>query len=746
VSKTRRLLTNFSKGELSPLLEGRSDLAAYFEGGKTIENWKIMRQGGLRRWEGTRFVKEVKDSSKDTILWPFEFSVDDSYILEVGDLYLRVYKNKAPVLNGGVHVEVVTPFLVADIRAIHMTQSADVLFLFHSSYQQRKLSRVSDTNWALSLTVSTPPPSFEADTDIAGGTATLTPGATTGEGVTFTASAAVFLAADDGRQIIFGASRAVITAFTDTSHVVADILDAFPDTNPIAAGLWLLRLSPQTTLDPNKKGPVGAQATLVAALGAFRTADVGKFIAIYGGIIKITKRTSVTSISGTILSLLSESTTADPPAAAAGNWTLEDASWSTARGWPRTGEFFQGRLYQASTASQPVTFWGSRADNYDNNAVGITAEDAVEYTIASRQVNRLEWIIENNKALFIGTNGSEQKASGSGADNALIGGDTIPGVDRLATNGCMPIQPIMARKSILYIDRSRRKVLLMGFDLESDGETDKEISVGAEHITTSGVRLGALALEKRLDPRLYFDREDGTLVSMTFFPEQKVVAFSRRVTAGTFESRAVIPTAGGGDDQVWVVAKRTINGQTKRFVECFEPMHEDLAARNWPSLQTDCALVLTGVTGTSLTGLSHLEGATVDVVKNNSFIGQFVVTTGAVTLAEALVAGDVCEVGLHYESTAVTMRPAIEGAVIEGLPRSWDSLFVRVKDTKGGTVNGEALVYAPSDLDENDLYTGDKKVTGQGWDSEGRITIAQPQPYPMTVLATFGTLSIGEHD
>jgi hypothetical protein len=425
---------------------------------------------------------------------------------------------------------------------------------------------------------------------------------------------------------------------------------------------------------------------------------------------------------------------------------LDEASWSAARGGPRTGEFFQGRLYQASTASQPTTFWGSRSDDYDNNAVGANAVNAVEYTIASRQVNRIEWIADNNKSLFIGTSGSEMKASGSGDTNSVIGGDTIPSVDRLATNGCMPTQPLVARKSLIYIDRSRRKVMLMGFDLESDGETDQELSVGAEHITDSGVRLGALALEKRLDPRVYFEREDGQLVGMTFFPEQKVVAFSRRTTQGLFESRAVIANATGGSDQLWAIVNRTINGQTRRYVELFEPAHEGLAARPWSSLQTDCAVVLTGQTGVDLTGLAHLEGAEVDVVKNGGYIGSRTVVNGTITLTDELVAEDVCEVGLHYDSTLVSMRPAIEGMPIDGLPRSWDSLFVRVHETIGGLVNGSRLDYPADALDEQGLKTGDVKVTGEGWDTEGRITIEQTQPYPMTVLAAFGTLSLAEGD
>jgi len=171
-----------------------------------------------------------------------------------------------------------------------------------------------------------------------------------------------------------------------------------------------------------------------------------------------------------------------------------------------------------------------------------------------------------------------------------------------------------------------------------------------------------------------------------------------------------------------------------------------LADRGWTSLQTDCAIILTAQVGTTLTGLDHLEGEQVDVIKNGSFIAQPTVSGGSITLTDAAVTTDVFEVGLHYDSTATTMQPSIPGQVIEGLPRTWDSCFVRLYQTRGGTLNGQTIAYAASDLDTASLFTGDRKVTPQTVDSSGKVTIAQTQPYPMTVLALFGTLSIAEMD
>jgi len=673
---------------------------------------------------------------------PFESSVDDAFVLEVGHRYIRFYKNKARI-EAGPPVELSTLYLEQDLRNIHFTQSVDVLFLFHPDVQQHRISRINDTTWSIAAISYAPPPSFEADTDISGGTATLTPGATSGNGVTFTASSAVWLAADVGRQIIFGASRAIIKTLPSggSTSVTADIIDNFPNTNPIPAGQWFLRNSPQTTLDPNLKDPVGALVTLVAGANAFRTADVGKFIKIYSGVVRVTTRNSATSVSGIIESSLTGATSADPAAAPAGAWTLEEASWSVARGFPRTAEFFQGRLGQASTDSQKTTFWLSASDDFDNYAVGTLADNAIEYTIASRQLNQIEWIADNDD-LFIGTSGSEHLAR-SPRDEPL-GGDVVPLVKRLTSNGCAAIQPITHDGLTIFVDRSRKKIVSPKFNFDQDRFESNELTDIAEHITGTGLRLGPMAFQRRPDPRIWLIRDDGQMVALTFFFAEKVIGFSRIKTDGTFESVASIPGSSSDTrDQVWAIVKRTINGQTKRYVEVFEDNATELSGRPWKELHTDCAKVYSGASTTTITGLSHLEGKTVDVVADGGYRGTKVVSGGQITLDEAATQ---VEVGLHYESKLVTMRPAIEGSVIEGMPRSWDSLFVRVKDTIGGKINGEFLQYVPSDLDALGLFEGDRQVVGQGWDMDGRVTVEQTEPYPMTALAIFGTLSVAERD
>ena len=99
-------LTSFVSGELGDKLSGRIDFAKYNSGAKQLTNFLVHPQGAATRRVGTQFIAEVKDSSKKTRLIPFEFSTVQTYVLEFGNQYMRVYKDKGQVLSGGSAFEI----------------------------------------------------------------------------------------------------------------------------------------------------------------------------------------------------------------------------------------------------------------------------------------------------------------------------------------------------------------------------------------------------------------------------------------------------------------------------------------------------------------------------------------------------------------------------------------------------------------------------------------------------------------
>lgn len=139
---------SFAGGEVSPRLYGRSDLVKYQSGAEAIENFIVRPEGGLQRRNGTRYAGTVKTQTAVTRLVPFIFSRTQAYILEFGNLYIRFWRDYGQIISG-TPVEVVTPYVTADLPTLVFAQSADTLYIVHPSYAPRKLTRTSDTSWTL---------------------------------------------------------------------------------------------------------------------------------------------------------------------------------------------------------------------------------------------------------------------------------------------------------------------------------------------------------------------------------------------------------------------------------------------------------------------------------------------------------------------------------------------------------------------------------------------------------------------
>jgi hypothetical protein len=250
MAKVSPLQCNFIGGEFSPLLYGRADSERYGVSLAVCKNYIPIIQGPVTRRPGTYYTAATKDSSKKSRLMPFEFSTTQAYILEVGDQYIRFYRNNGVIESSpGVAYEIATTYLEAHLFELKITQNADVLFITHPLYAPRKLSRVAHTNWTLT-TIDFLDGPYQAQNV---GATTLTPSATSGTGITITASAATFVSTDVGRLIRIKHSAtwgyAKITAYTSTTIVTADVKSNFGATSAVT--IWRLGLWSDTTGYPS---------------------------------------------------------------------------------------------------------------------------------------------------------------------------------------------------------------------------------------------------------------------------------------------------------------------------------------------------------------------------------------------------------------------------------------------------------------------------------------------------------------
>ena len=95
---------SFTAGQLSPRMEGRTDFQKYYNAASIVDNFVVQPHGPVTRRPGTEYVAQVKDSSKKTRLIPFSFSTTQTYILELGDQYMRFYKDSGQITESDVTI------------------------------------------------------------------------------------------------------------------------------------------------------------------------------------------------------------------------------------------------------------------------------------------------------------------------------------------------------------------------------------------------------------------------------------------------------------------------------------------------------------------------------------------------------------------------------------------------------------------------------------------------------------------
>lgn len=751
MADTRPIFASFSTGEVSPLLYGRVDFAKYHSAAQVLYNMYPRPQGPASSRAGTRFVAEVKDSTKFTRLLPFEFSTEQAYIIEAGDLYFRFYKDGGRIESPpGTPVEVVTPYTSAQLPQVKFAQSADTMYFTHPSHPPYKLTRQSHTAWTMVPIPFLPPITYEAGQRVVT-TPTLTLGATTGLGISATFSVAFVLEADIGRMITVeapsGVGRAIIKAIGGAgphASATVDIVEDFTTTGPFTT--YTLNGSPMAQLTPSAT-VLHSIITLTLGTPGWRAADVGRYVRVNGGVVKLTKFTSTTVVEGEVVRELNN-TTASP----AGSWSVEDPTWSSTRGYPRAVTLDDQRLILASSTAQPQSFWGSCVGEYEVFALGPDDDDAFEFTIASNKVNTINWLLPVSN-LLMGTASKEFVVAGSpGAETAAITPNSVHVQPGTGWGSSSTVMPVHIGNAVLFATRSGRQFREIVFSVERDAYVANDMTLLAEHLTKKGIgTITDIAYQQHPHSMVWAVRSDGALLSLTYQREHDVAGWGRHITGpdmpetvpvkGKFEAVAVIPQQGADTNDVcWVVVKRTINGASKRFVEYF-----DGASGFYSDLQTDCALTYSGAPATVLSGLSHLNGETVAILGDGAVYPSAVVSGGQVTLATPV---SQAEVGLQFNSMLRTMRPEVPvRGTSQGQVKSWSEIWVRLDASMGLFVNDEEVPFRRAD-DPTDsplpLFTGDVSVTKMFSSTDGVLTIERRQPLPLTVVAIFGALAVGE--
>ena len=840
MARVQALLEAFNAGEVSEKLSTRLSFEKYPLACATLKNAVPLVQGAFTRRPGTRYVAAVKDETAKSRLLRFEFNTEQAYIAELGNQYIRFFRNQGQISVANTDASITNGTFTAGITGWddRSTGGAGNQISHDSTNGRLNLTpngtAVDDIGWAeQAVSVGA---SFDTVEHVLKFRVLGAPGdkilfrigsTSTGEEIVADTEFAVGYHAfaftpGDGNNTVYIQFRNV-GAFRNKTLQIDDValIDDAPVelTTPYATadlfslnraqsndvlyvvcrgypvykltrsghsswslievdwqdGPWRAVNDETTTITMGAATGFGVTATASSTDGindgaGFKDSDVGRLIRIsddtnwaWGVIVGRT--------SATVVTVDHRGETAFPTTAKT-DWRL--GAWSGTDGYPCAVTFFEGRLGLGGTNAQPQALWLSQSNDFENQAPDskqtsgapkVEDDDALDISLVASQANIIRWMA-GAQALIVGTTGGEWLIK---SDGPIIKPTDID-AKRQTAHGSANLQPLEIGPVIVFLQSARRKIRELVFDFNTDSLRAPDLTVLADHATRSGVV--DVAYQEEPQSTVWAVRTDGVIAGLTYEREQNVVGWSRHVLGGSFgsgdavaETVAVIPGNDGAGqvfdsserDEVWVVVKRTINGQTRRYVEFFEgafegPRLDDYASEAlWRAaalseqpnaFYVDSGGTYDGAATTTVSGLDHLEGETVTILADGAIHPSKVVSGGSITLDQA---ASKVQVGLAYTHTYRSLKMAVgarAGSAVGVTKRIHELTLVLLHSLGSGVgprrENLQPLIYREVG-DAMDaavpLFSGEKVTeTDHDWGTDPRIVIEGAEPAPFTCL------------
>jgi len=658
---TRVYSRSFAGGELSPEMFGRIDDVKFQTGAAKMRNFIATPQGPAENRPGTQFVSEVKDSTKRARLIPFTYSTTQTMVLEFGDQYIRFHTQGSTlqagspaayngatayvigdlVSSGGTNYyciapttgnappnatywyplpssayEIPTPYLEADIPTIHYVQSADVLTLVHPNYAPRELRRLGATTWTLSTISFVAPvavpgaPTVTANRGDALNITSITqanPGIITtvgnhgfvvGDSVyvsggTMTQLAGFYLvnsvpaantlsvkAYDTGVPV----NTAAYTAYTSGGFV------QFGDKSLDFDNYYVVTAIAQNAVDESAASSSGNVINNLNAIGSKNTIS---WSAVSGALrYNIYKRQS--GLYGYIGQTASTSFDDDNIAPDMGiTPPIVETPFVGAGNYPRAVSYFEQRRIFAGTNNAPQTMWMTRSGTESDLSYTLPSKDSdrINIRVAAREANTINHIVPLTQLLLL-TSAAEWRVSPVNSD--VLSPSTIS-VRPQSYIGANDVQPEIVNNTVVYCAARGGHVRELGYSWQASGFVTGDLSIRAAHLFDD-LNITDMCYSKAPQPILWFVSSNGNLLGLTYMPEQQIGAWHQHDTDGLFESTTAV--AEGSEDRVYVIVKRTIGGNTKRYVE-------RMASRQITTLDrcffVDCGLTYDGNNTTATT-------------------------------------------------------------------------------------------------------------------------------------------------
>lgn len=567
----------FSAGELAPSLYARVDTSRYATGLRTMRNFWVMKSGGSQNRPGSSFVGEVKDSTKAIRLLPFVFSADQTYVLEFGNLYMRVIRNGSQVLEATKAVTGATQANPCQLTVVaHAYATGEEVYVSGVG----GMTQLNNRNFKV---VNTGANTFTLQ--YMNGTAVNSTafGAYTTGGVVARVYTIVtpYLEADLPDLDI--AQSADVITIAHPSYAPRELSRTGHTSWTLAAITFGPETDPTTVTVPGGPGITEYAATVIDDTTGEESNpayDVGAFIPTTTSPVIVTlsavagareynvwRRGVNPSYGFGFLGAFPDTTINDNglPPDFSSRPPIAVTIFSGANNFPSTVAYYQQRRIFGNTNNQPETVFAS-AIGYHTNfnySVPLVASDAATFSLAGKQVNRVKHLIDLGR-LIVFTDGAEWAIQGDSA-GTLTPTDVNP--KQYSYNGSSSLPPLVINETALYVQARGSIVRDLGFEFQSDGYRGNDLTIFSTHLF-DGFTLVDWTYQRVPNSIAWSARSDGTLLGLTYVREQQIIGWHRHDTDGLYENVCSVPE--GSEDALYAVVVRDIGGTDVRYIERFE--------------------------------------------------------------------------------------------------------------------------------------------------------------------------------
>lgn len=710
--------TNFSNGEIDPLMDMRHDTGAYQGGARKLRNVALLNQGGVSRRPGTGYLATLNGRSR---LIPFEFSAAERYVLAFSNTRLDIYNTSGTLLQTLTSC----PWTSSQLFDLTFTQAADVMIVCHPEMQTQiirrtGLSTFTRAAFAFGNSINSDliyQPYYKFSDD----TVTLSASGTTGS-VTLTTSAAFFTASYVGLRLRWFGIEIEITAFTNSTTATGTVkgtLKGHYDVDPFATteGSNVVEVT-----HVNHGLSTGTSVTIAGANG-------------FGGISsnQLNGTRTITVVNDNLYTVVAGANASSSLDGGGSNVTFSgnniptrnwaEPSFSVVRGWPGCVTFHENRLWFGGSYSQPDSLWSSKIGDFFNFDLGEGLDnESIQVSVGSDDISSIKHLV-SNRHLQIFTATSEfyiPRVSQSTITPANI---TIA---RQTPYGSGKVTPLPFDGATVFLQSTQKAIREFLYTDTEQAYNAPTLTLLADHLISSPNDMTvSYGTSKRGEQYLLVTNSDGSIAVFHSARAEKLAGWALWTTShpsGTASFDSIV----GLGDRIYISVLRGSTYYLERLAE------------SDTDLTLDCSVSYTSGSATkNWTVGSIFYNRTVSVVSNNYYLGDFAVDgSGNLVLNDEVTS---ITVGFNYtpEIETLPVNLQLPDGFYTGRPKRIARVILGLNSTLAVSVAGNKLIVRQVTDDfsiQPTAVTGKREFFLLGFKRDATVIITQTEPLPMRVL------------